>query len=218
MTILEMIDIGEKLEIGKIRGISRDLDERSTGITSQVMDIEKEIIHISKPMKYGKNYSLDIGEQIHLYFFTKDKGILKIRGEVLVSRDQPILTYGIKLLGKAKKIQRRFYFRLELTRDIEITDIQNNRKIPCIMKDLSGGGLKCITKEVLQVRDPIEVNLDIDQTEISILGEVVRSIKDPVEKNHELGIQFTSISDKDRNRIVSYIFQKQRELRKKGLI
>ncbi len=218
MAIIDTIRIGEKLEIGKIRGNAKDLDERSTGITSQVMDVEGDVVHISKPMKFGRNYSLDIKEQVHLYFFTKDKGILKVRGEVLLSKEDPILIYGIKLMGKAKKIQRRFYFRLDITKDITITDIQNNGKIPCVTKDLSGGGLKCISKKPLHPGAPIEVNLDIEQSKISILGEIVRCIKDPVENNYELGVQFTSISDKDRNVIVSYIFQKQRELRKKGLI
>ncbi|NBG87587.1 flagellar brake protein [Isachenkonia alkalipeptolytica] len=218
MAILDTIGIGDKLEVGKIRGNAKDLEEKSTGITSQVMDIQGDIVHISKPMKYGKNYALEINEQIHIYFFTKDKGILKVRGEVLLSKDEPILIYGIKLRGKAKKIQRRFYFRLDITMDIAVTDIQNNRKIPCVTKDISGGGLKCITREAFQSRDPVEVNMVIDQAPISVLGEIVRCIKDPVENNHEVGIQFTSISDKDRNTIVSYIFQKQRELRKKGLI
>ena len=218
MGILDNIRIGEKLEISKIRGNARDLEERSTGITSQVMDIEGEVVHISRPMKYGKNYPLAIKEQVHLYFFTKDKGILKIRGEVLLNKEDPILVYGIKLLGSAKKIQRRFFFRLDFTKEITIIDIQNNRKIPCITKDISGGGLKCVSKEPLRERDPIEVNMEIDRSKISILGEVVRCIKDPLENNYELGVQFTSISDKDRNVIVSFIFQKQRELRKKGLI
>jgi len=218
MAILDTISIGEKLEIGKIRGSSKELEDRSMGITSQVMDMDGDVVHISKPMKYGKNYPLEIHEQIHLYFFTKDKGILKVRGEVLLSKEEPILIYGIKLLGEGKKIQRRFYYRLEITKDITIIDIQSNHKIPCVTKDLSGGGIKCISKEPLRFRDPIEVGMEIEKTHISILGEVVRCIKDPMENNYELGIQFTSISDKDRNTIVSFIFKKQRELRKKGLI
>ena len=218
MAILDTISVGEKLEIRKIRGSAKDLEDQSMGITSQVMDRDGDVIHISKPMKLGKNYPLEIKEQIYLYFFTKDKGILKVRGEVLLSKDEPILLYGIKLLGKAKRIQRRFFYRLEITKDIQITDIQNNRKIPCVTKDLSGGGLKCISEEALKKKDAIEVNIEIDKINISILGEVVRCIKDPMENNYELGVQFTSLSEKDRNTIVTFIFQKQRELRKKGLI
>ncbi len=218
MTILNTIKIGDKLEVGKIRGSAKDMEEKSTGITSQVMDIQGDTVHISKPMKYGKNYALEINEQIHIYFFTKDKGILKVRGEVLLSKEEPILIYGVKLLGKAKKIQRRFYFRLDLTMDITLTDILNRRQLTAVTKDLSGGGMKCITKEALEPRGPVEAKLTIEKTTIHVLGEVVRCIKDPMENHYEVGVQFTSISDKDRNIIVSYIFQKQRELRKKGLI
>ena len=49
-------------------------------------------------------------------------------------------------------------------------------------------------------------------------GKVIRVIKDTATNSYELGIKFDKISRSNEDKIYSFIFERQRLLRKKGLI
>ena len=76
------------------------------------------------------------------------------------------------------------------------------------------------TDHKLDIGDMIECNFQLDnENDIKIIGKVVRfGIADKLTYKYDLGISFPKISEGVRDTIIKFIFEKQRELRKKGFI
>jgi len=76
-----------------------------------------------------------------------------------------------------------------------------------------------VTRKPIAVGKIVECTLYLsDDYVLSIPGNVVRCAADGTTGDYQLGISFIEGNDGVRNKIVSFIFEKQRELRKKGLI
>ncbi len=148
-----------------------------------------------------------------------------------------------------KKSQRRKYFRLPYIGDIRVEDpnqpkMTEEEKLkfealkekykdnPDILveepeiqyiamtgKDLSGGGMKAISRKPLELGIYVKGIMMLDEQALNFNGKVVRcmSTMDTYE-NYEIGIMFEGMDDQVRSQIISYIFKKQRSMRKKGLI
>lgn len=81
---------------------------------------------------------------------------------------------------------------------------------------LSGGGVKFLADNEFKKGDILELRIDfplIPPVVIPALGEVMRSeeIGDK-EGNYKMAIKFKVIHEEDRDKIIHYVFQKQREL------
>lgn len=86
-------------------------------------------------------------------------------------------------------------------------------------KDLSGGGFKALSRRPLKLDINVRGLLTLDNEEIPFSGKVIRCSRtmDTFE-NYEIGVMFEGMDDQVRSQIISYIFKKQRSMRKKGLI
>jgi c-di-GMP-binding flagellar brake protein YcgR len=82
---------------------------------------------------------------------------------------------------------------------------------------LSGGGIKLVLESELKKDDIIEMLLDIEGIEeLPIMGKV-RELYD-IPDGQAAGIEYIDINRKIRDLIISWMFDYQRELRKKGLL
>ncbi|MBM7555360.1 flagellar brake protein [Halanaerobacter jeridensis] len=154
----------------------------------------------------------------------------------------------VEQAGQARKIQERRYFRLDLykstmfkligeEKDLEkfeninpedFIESQNidfdeleTREIPGIIDDISAGGVKLITQHKLELEQLLDLDLSFVGSKFtSVLGEVVRVDKVVKEndKRYEVGVEFLGFGRSERDELMSWLFSKQRELRKKGLI
>jgi hypothetical protein len=81
---------------------------------------------------------------------------------------------------------------------------------------LSGGGIKILTDNEFKRGDILELRIDlplIPPVAIPALGEVARSEKTgDKEGGFKTAIKFKVIQEEDRDKIIHYVFQKQREL------
>ena len=154
----------------------------------------------------------------------------------------------VELAGKVNKIQERRYFRLDIYKSIDCKiiieesdldkfdnvaaedffnkedlnlDIGEGKEISVIVDDISAGGVKLITKKHLKLGQLLELNLDfIGSSFSSVLGEIIRVNKTIKNDDHryELGVEFLGLDRSKRDELMRWLFAKQRELRKKGLI
>lgn len=217
MNLLEDLKIGEKLEIEPIRS------KRNTAanhiITSQLVDKKDQNLYISSPIKKGISYPLFQGQQINIIFYRDEKGIYSFLGEVVQKLNIRFPIYIIKPLSFREKIQRRFYYRLQVLTKVAIRRLKEDSWLEGLTKDLSGGGLKLIVNQAFKIGEKVECIIILDKNqEVNVVGEIVRSVRDIVTNEYEVGIRYVDISEKTRNDIIAFIFKKQRELRQKGLI
>jgi len=214
MHILSELKVGERIEI-EVRQYVRE-DEQ---LVSQVIDIRDESFLIINPIKQGTPYPLSLGQQIKVIFYRGDKGIFRFNAEVKKRINKSLIIYEVVPVGEADKIQRRFYYRLELVRRVILKPCDEDEEIDGMMKDISGGGIKVYSKVPLPVGTKVDCKIYLKDNEIiDVTGKVVRSYREPDVNEHITGISFLGIPENTRSKIIAFIFERQRLLRKKGLI
>ncbi len=165
----------------------------------------------------GLNARITYADQIAMYNF--ETTILEVSG---VSRLNIVIT----LPDKVNRTQRRNYVRIDVRLPLEYYRLKdglatNFTNYQTTTKDISGGGLRFTSDFLIALGTELETIIDIPgQGKINAIAQVVRCIptgRGNVVK-YSIGVEFTLIEKKDRERIIRYLFEHQRELRKKGLI
>jgi len=91
--------------------------------------------------------------------------------------------------------------------------LKNDFPLETEVTELSGGGLRCFAPdEGLSVGQAIEMVIFLSQLPMSVAGVVgvVRRIEQ-VEGQTVYGVEFTNLRESDREKIVHFVFQEQRE-------
>lgn len=218
MDILNYIKIGHKVEVNLMNEDLSEFQEEEEK-TSQVVDIKGEKIYISLPKKGAIPFRLRVMRPYYFTFITPKSGLLRVKCLVTNEIEDNILMYGIKPMSQARRIQRRDYYRLSVLKEVNLTLFEENRSHEAIITDISGGGIQVISKNEMDMDEEVSIEFLLEKDKkINAIGKIIRKSKNNVENNYEMGINFIRIDEKQRKEIVAYIFNKQRELRKKGLI
>lgn len=218
MNIFSELKIGDKLSI---EFYEEDTNQGENNmLNTQLIDINDNCLHISSPIYRGKRYSLYEGQKITIFFYRK-KGVYQFDAKVVKKIESNIITYVLKLIGDVQKIQRRNYYRLPIVTNAILKKHKDDKMLEfeCVTKDLSGGGVKVACKSEVEKSDNIIIDIYLDEDQIITMGgEIIRITKDLDNDLYEIGIEFKETNETDTDRIFSFIFEKQRLMRKKGLI
>ncbi|ABY92956.1 flagellar brake protein [Thermoanaerobacter sp. CM-CNRG TB177] len=200
---------GQKLRIG--------LNNGKTMYSSQVQDISKNgTILIDTPVYSGHLVPVRIGSIVQIIYFTK-QGLFTFYAKVLNRFSGKLALLEIMPISSVERLQRRQYFRLEkvIPFTYTISGGEEDKVYKGLIQDISGGGLRCKVDKKLEVGTIINCVFTLDQ-EITVSGKVVR-YEELLEKGYEIGICYVDISEKVREKIISYIFEEQRKSRQKGI-
>lgn len=105
----------------------------------------------------------------------------------------------------------------------EIEDlILNEDNYKCTIVDISGGGIRVFSKRQLEKNEMVYVkftlNFNSGDKEADVLAKVVDSQKNSKDETmFDSRLQFINISEADREEIVKYVFEQQRNMLKKEL-
>ncbi|WP_069649589.1 flagellar brake protein [Caloranaerobacter ferrireducens] len=212
--------IGDKIEIREAK------TKTNNKYASQILDIIDDNIYIiSGPIQKSALIPLHVGSLIEITYFREDKGRFVFKAKIIEREYKNIYKLKIEKISCTTKLQERNYYRLSVKLDVQkIYNLKlddNNKEVieSCIAKDISGGGIRVFCNFKHSVGDIVKLNISITDFSITALGTVVR-IQEIENDNFKfsLGVKFTEIEDEDRERLIRYIFEQQRKLRKKGLI
>lgn len=216
--ITTLLNIGDNIEIEVDKGNSF-LNMKS----NVVKVINDRMIAVSTPIHNGKIYPISIGSNINIVFSKDSKGIFYFIGEVMERKKEDNIRFLIvKKNSDIRHFQRRDFYRLNILLNIDIHVIENGeyiKTIPSISKDVSGGGIRIITKEKLEKHTTVKCSMILDAELIEPIGEIIRC--NPVPESilkYDIGISFTAIDESTRSKIISFVFKNQRKIIKKGLI
>ncbi|SDY83825.1 c-di-GMP-binding flagellar brake protein YcgR, contains PilZNR and PilZ domains [Proteiniborus ethanoligenes] len=213
------INVGDKIQISRI-------ENSKINHSSQVLDIlnEKEYV-IAGPIRRSTIVHISINSIIEITYYKENKGKFVFKAIVTEKIEKGIYKLVIKRIGDIKRIQDRNYFRLELSLKVvkrfETKENGVNTILveTCKTKDISGGGVRLFSNYKHELHDKLFLTIYIDNKELDFLGEVVRVIDSSGnEYKYEIGVKFADVISTEREIIIKYIFEQQRELRKKGLI
>ncbi|MGM0508386.1 MAG: flagellar brake protein [Fusobacteriota bacterium] len=226
----DIIELGRNVEIEVLR------DPKYKGnYYSRIDDIEEskdgKYLKIGLPIEKGTIIPLRIKSKIQIRM-TLDDAVYAFNAIILARGRKPYAYFKIKYPEDIKRIQRRNFVRipinllLNLRYKIDSKSKDKNKKdeyeeFKGISVDLSGGGIYFWSNKDVEETKEVEVSFDLPDNSCykNVKSNIVR--KDKLDKNHKAnfgyGIKFLDIGKKDRDNIISYLFELQRNRRKKGI-
>lgn len=215
-----LFKIGDKIYIYRKSSDKKEL------YPSKILDILKDDKFIvSGPIKNHELIFLHKGEIVTITSFIDNKGRYEFDAKVLSRSLGKLYEIKLKKISDIKKIQLREFYRFEISipvikRMIVIEDGEEEVIVEnCRTKDISGGGLRLLTNHKHNIGDVIECQFTIEGRPIFSKAKIVRlEPVDTFDYKYSVGVELIDISENDRDAIVKFIFEKQRELREKGLI
>ncbi len=221
---IDELSVNQDVEIEVKKGPYRGKYE------SRISDIYDEKIDLLMPYSDGDLIPLRVGSKI-IVFFAGDTAAYKFQTEIIErSREPvPVLTADRPEEDGVIKIQRRQHFRLELRErvhyrkvDREWENIEEEFRESHTL-DISGGGIKLLisSEEELQEGDLLEIKLEIQEIEdVNIISRVVNEydLKDLPDDSEAVGLKFLDIGSSNRDTLMGWLFEQQRQLMRKGLL
>lgn len=193
---------------------------------SNVQDIDGDIIGIDVPVCGNKYYTMHSGMEVE-FLLVSNSDAYKCKSVVSGKRKEGeliliLLTYP-KILGK---VQRREFYRVQafmeikyfvLPKEVDYTEMsQVSPTYIDMMKeasavDLSGGGIRIVTKEKCEINNKVIVYMNLNDDDITVLGTIIRVDYDKECRQYKLGVRFHGNERPTIEKIIKYVFTKSRE-------
>lgn len=145
--------------------------------------------------------------------------------EKFVDLKVPALALQLPNLKEIKRIQRREFVRIQTNVDIALY-FQNSKMKPLITvtQDISGGGARVVIPSSLPMkhhRQALDLYFILNSNQFGF--EYVHTKAEIVRTHfeygvHSLSLKFLLLNEQERQKIISYCFDIQRENRKQGFI
>lgn len=208
------------IKINKLIEIEINMDkgtmEQTEVFASRVEDMRKDAIMVAAPYKKGTVVPVPVGEEVQIrigkdgtYYLFHSKVVGRIAGH------QPVLQ--LSLPFKITKIQMRNWVRVDTNLPVLYRLAGSEDEfIEANAIDISGGGICMLTQERIQKETQLEVEIKFpDNFLLKTNGIVTRCVDE--NKIIRIGVCFQDINERHQERIVGYVFKKQREHIKKGV-
>lgn len=219
---------GEEIELEQV--LSHDGAQKEVYVTEVISITKKEIVLIA-PMKQKEVVVLEPGTEIIVHF-TRDDQIGTFNSAVLleeISGHPPVLVLAqpANVVWEEKQetdAQRRQFVRLDVSLPIEFR-LPSGISRQAVTNDISGSGLSMVTVLSLDINSMVRLKLEVQNKKIDTEAKVIRcepmklhpAAKDKFTK-YEVALNFVNMPAPDQDSIIRYIFDRQRELRQRGLM
>lgn len=184
--------------------------------SSRIEDKDNDTLTIAYPLKNGYPVPIRNNEEIKIKIIYKQDAYI---GEVTVISQtaSPILLLKVTKPKKMVKIQMRNWVRHPCFMPVNYVVLSEG---PTVYKanslDISGGGMLLQTKHDWAVNTSLYIEFTLDNCLIKANSKVVRST--PMDKEYKTAIEYEKMLEREREQIVRFIFQKQRELLRKNIL
>ncbi|MDD3269359.1 MAG: PilZ domain-containing protein, partial [Syntrophomonadaceae bacterium] len=214
------INYQDFIKINKLIEIEIDIDKRNPEqkevFASRVEDLRRDAIVVAAPYKRGTLVPVPVGEEVLIrigkdgtYHLFHTKVAARIAGH------QPVLN--LSLPFKVTKIQMRNWVRVDTNLPMLFRPAGSESDfIETTVIDISGGGICMLNGEAIAKDTLLEMEIIFpDKFILKINGTVTRNLDE--NKPVKIGVCFQEINERDQERIVGYVFKKQREHIRKGV-
>lgn len=242
----KIISLGDRIEITKPVSAEKkkELEEENSiyakPLISQVYDIIDETqLKIAMPIVEGRVIPLPTNARFDACFYTNN-GLYKSKFIVTERyKENGLFVLVVELVVELKKYQRRQYYRLEFSKNIEyliieeelLEEIKDDKdmmkdlfkqreNLKGILIDLSGGGARFASSTKHNRGDivllKIDVSISTGKEVFAVLGKMLlseRMINNSL--SYEQRVEFCELKNTDREVIIRYIFEQERRMRQK---
>jgi len=217
--------LGDKLEL-EIKDAAYKIEEPLVSkYDTQLSDGTLEIlapIYKGRVLYIAPDTKMDV-------IYQREGNLFKFKAIALESRfSGRVAMLRIKPVSEEIHIQRRNFYRINCVLDVEYRMFQEENTPEekrgdfkkGLTKDISGGGI-CLRMNEKPERDWfLEGRLKLNQEpgEIAFMGKILRTVRTDSNAayKYETSLEFIRISNKDREKIISFVFDYQRKFLEKG--
>ena len=191
----------------------------------RVVELSEEGIFIDYPIhtKTEKAVFLIDGTQLKASFTFNEQTVLMFETEVMGRKLSKIPMIHLHYPGDEglMKVQRRQFVRVDANTDISLK--HNGQFYPTITEDLSAGGCAVVVRKGMDLKSGDRLSTIIVlpmQTGECRYAEIEGKVIRVWEKEHKqiASIEFVHLTENQRQHILRYCFERQLDLRKKGLL
>lgn len=181
---------------------------------SKVQSITENEIFIDIPLYKSDYLMLQNGEVASIITYVKESAVYKLDCKLLGKAiDGNVRVYKLSKPHKVKKIQRRNFVRVKITRIIKC--LKEDNFFDALLLDLSGGGMRLKSVKDLKVSEEIVALIKNGNKEVKVKGKIVRIEDSTNAKYNIIGVEFVDLKNSDREAIIQIVFEimrKQMEL------
>ncbi|AET70273.1 putative glycosyltransferase [Desulfosporosinus orientis DSM 765] len=187
---------------------------------TRIEEVGEKLLMVGAPFENGELVPLREGTKVKLTFWD-EAAVYSFEGKIMQRIAVPIPLFILVLPDKVDKVQRRNYVRVPalfpvMFRTVNREGLSDFQKATMI--DLSGGGIRFTTKEHVEDKSLLYIQITLPNGEIQTPVRVIRVDKNEEMKLYSVSGEFYEISERERDRIIRCVFDKQRAMRKKGLV
>ncbi|HHY05622.1 MAG TPA: hypothetical protein GX532_01410 [Clostridia bacterium] len=197
----------------------------SVRYASRIENIIENFLTLVAPMKERQPLVLTPGTPFNIWFWNKEAVYVfrtYLRENVEATVPRIIVTYPETI----KRVQKREFVRVGLVMEVLLSyfnPLGEEEVFYCKARDISGGGMMLVLNTYVPLRKGCKISVQflLQQTLLNIPGVIVWNEWEldsaGIERNL-IGVQFTDITEKDRKIIIKTVYQRQIELKRKGLL
>ncbi len=164
---------------------------------------------VENPSKEGKEVRFLNGTKLDVVFQVENHGLHSFETEIVAKVREKINLLKLRRLGEVKKLQRRNFYRVKSDLDVIVRRLGDVIFEETIILDISGGGLKFLSRQDFKLGDLVELNITLLGEDLDLEAKVVKVDKIGFGKS-EVSVEFYDLYEDDQNVIVKYVFEKQR--------
>jgi c-di-GMP-binding flagellar brake protein YcgR len=136
--------------------------------------------------------------------FAGRRGKVEVAVNVRRHNDEPDAVH-VEFASGGKTLQRRDFFRMDIVTDVVLFR-ENGTEVNTHTLDLSGSGALLPSSAGLHMDERVWMAIEVDdETPVRAHGKVARITKD-----HHRGVVFEQIGEAARERLIRYLFDRQR--------
>lgn len=183
-------------------------------VTARVEDVAEDLLMLGLARALGDGQLAADGDEAAVEFLTR-RGLHRVDGRVRGDTGEPDLVH-FSPLGRVRLIQRRELARIEAFLPVTVVlGGPDATRLPRTTLDISGCGVRVGQLDGVAVGDTVWLCLELPDGDppVEFWGRVARALGSGAR-----GIVYEHVRDADRERIIAYVFDRQREALRLGRI
>ncbi len=220
---MEQVEVGNKVELEiQIDGVKNG--QKFDSKVLKVVDENKAVLAMTKRGKY--ELELPIGSKYKFTIYTRS-GMLTYNGRIdsyqaIIIDGLPEICAVVEFEFTGEKTQRREFFRfgceipMSFKRNSELFSSVSVSDNTGIIVDLSAGGVKFLTNVALEKGESVSIEVFLIDEFFFLETEVI--FDDSIDHetyDYQYRCKFNNLVDSDRDKIIQYVFDIQRDRLKK---
>ncbi|MFS0672689.1 flagellar brake protein [Ornithinibacillus sp. 179-J 7C1 HS] len=195
----------------------------------KIIDMNSKYIYVDYPVHLKTKKTSEAfrsGSKMNVEYIGNDQSVYRFKTEVKDRKRGKIPTLAL-LKPKdddVERIQRRQYVRVDAAIDAAIHSKENHfAPFTTVTVDISGGGISIILPKGMSIQEEENIYIYLvlpmlsgEYYYLDLSGEIVRIIQNENNAN-TASVKLVSLSEQDKQTIIRYCFEKQREARQKEL-